>query len=101
MNLLKMSVYAAMWSLGPYLSDLQSHFTSYHLTEVKSFKSSHAIRLYELLMQYKKNGGYAESVSNLKVIFGVESSNLLGMNFNAVLSNQRGQGNQPGNKLQC
>ncbi len=60
--------------IKPYLSDLQSHFTSYHLTEVKSFKSSHAIRLYELLMQYKKNGWYAESVSNLKAMFGVESS---------------------------
>ena len=61
-------------NIKPYLSQLKSHFTSYHLTEVKSFKSSHAIRLYELLMQYKKNGWYAESVSNLKAIFGVEDN---------------------------
>ena len=60
--------------IRPYLSELKSHFTSYHLTEVKSFKSGHAIRLYELLMQYKKNGWYAESVENLKAIFGVEDS---------------------------
>lgn len=60
--------------IKPYLSELQSHFTSYHLTEVRSFKSSHAIRLYELLMQYKKNGWYAESVDNLKEIFGVENN---------------------------
>lgn len=61
-------------TVAPYLSNLQKHFTSYHLTEVRSFKSSHAIRLYELLMQYKKNGWYAESVDNLKKIFGVENS---------------------------
>lgn len=61
-------------TVAPYLSNLQKHFTSYHLTEVRSFKSSHAIRLYELLMQYKKNGWYAESVESLKAIFGVEDS---------------------------
>jgi len=60
--------------IKPYLSQLKSHFTSYHLTEVKSFKSGHAIRLYELLMQYKKSGWYDESVDDLKVIFGVEDN---------------------------
>lgn len=58
--------------IKPYLSNLKNHFTSYNLTEVKNFKSGHAIRLYELLMQFKINGWYNESVSKLKEIFGVE-----------------------------
>lgn len=61
-------------TIQPYLSQLKSHFTSYRLTEVKSFKSGHAIRLYELLMQFRKNGWYDESVEELKVIFGVEDN---------------------------
>jgi plasmid replication initiation protein len=60
--------------IKPFLSNLKKHFTSYNLTEVKSFKSGHAIRLYELLMQFKKNGWYNESVSNLKEKFGVENN---------------------------
>ncbi len=60
--------------IKPFLSKLKSHFVSYHLTEIKSFKSGHAIRLYELLMQFKKNGWYNESVLNLKEKFGVQDN---------------------------
>ena len=42
--------------IKPYLSELKSHFTTYRLAEIKNFKSGHAIRLYELLMQFKKTG---------------------------------------------
>ncbi len=55
----------------PYLTDLKSHFTSYHLMEVRDFKSSHAIRLYELMMQYKNTGWMKESVDGLKAMFNV------------------------------
>lgn len=60
--------------IKPYLSNLQKHFTSYHLTEVRSFKSGHAIRLYELLMQFKKNGWFDEDLEVLKSMFGVENN---------------------------
>ena len=58
----------------PYLTDLKSHFTSYHLMEVSNFKSSHAIRLYELMMQYKETGWMKESLQGLKIMFDVVDS---------------------------
>ena len=58
--------------LLPYLTDLKGYFTSYRLLEVRDFKSSHAIRLYELLMQYKDTGWRQEKVVWLKNAFGVK-----------------------------
>lgn len=58
-------------TVKPYLTELKSHFTSYRLTEVKGFKSGHAIRLYELMMQFRESGWMDESVEDLKTIFGV------------------------------
>lgn len=40
----------------PYLNQLNSHFTSYALTEVVQLTSAHAYRLYELLIQYREMG---------------------------------------------
>ena len=57
--------------IKPYLTELKSHFTSYHLMEIREFKSSHAIRLYELMMQYKNTGWMGESVDELKEMFNV------------------------------
>ena len=57
--------------IKPYLTELNGYFTSYHLMEVRDFKSSHAIRLYELMMQYKKTGWMKESVDGLKIMFDV------------------------------
>lgn len=61
-------------TVAPYLSNLKKHFTSYHLTEVKSFKSGHAIRLYELLMQFKDTGWFDEDLDVLKSMFGVDDN---------------------------
>lgn len=57
--------------IKPYLCELKSHFTSYRLTEVKGFKSGHAIRLYELMMQFRNTGWFDEDLDELKSIFGV------------------------------
>ncbi len=57
----------------PYLGNIKSHFTSYKLIEVKSFSSGHAIRLYELLMQFRKTGIREVEVPWLKAYFGVEN----------------------------
>lgn len=57
--------------ISPYLSELNGFYSSYRLMEVRNFKSGHAIRLYELMMQFKETGWMDESVGELKEIFGV------------------------------
>ena len=59
--------------IRPYLEELKSHFTSYRLAEIKHFKSGHAIRLYELLMQYRTTGWREVELGWLKKYFGVEN----------------------------
>lgn len=68
-------------TVAPYLSDLGGFFTSYHLMEIRNFKSGHAIRLYELLMQFKKNGWFDEDLEVLKSMFGVGESYPLWYDF--------------------
>lgn len=67
--------------IKPYLSELKSHFTSYRLTEVKGFTSGHAIRLYELMMQFRKTGWFDESLDELKTLFGVSDNYPLWYDF--------------------
>ncbi len=55
----------------PYLSQLKSYFTSYKLIEVKNFSSGHSIRLYELLMQFKKTGIREIGVDWLREYLGI------------------------------
>ena len=43
-------------ALIPYLSQLTSHFTHYALSDVARMTSSHAIRIYELLIQWQNLG---------------------------------------------
>ncbi len=57
----------------PYLGQLKSHFTSYRLDEIKRFKSGHAIRLYELLQQFKKTGIREISVQKFKQSYDIEA----------------------------
>lgn len=52
--------------LVPYVSDLDSHFTSYSLGSVSGLSSTYAIRLYELLTQYKKIGQRVLMIGDLK-----------------------------------
>ncbi len=61
----------------PYLGQLKSHFTSYKLIEVKHFSSGHSIRLYELLMQFKKTGVREVEVSWLREYFGLTTQHKL------------------------
>ncbi len=50
----------------PYLNQLNSHFTEYKLKNVSAMKSSYGIRLYELLMQWLKNGEREIAINNLR-----------------------------------
>jgi len=53
--------------IKPYLSNLQGEFTSYHPMYITELNSSYAIRIYELLVQYKQlNMQRVMSVNDLK-----------------------------------
>ncbi len=58
----------------PYLSELQRQFTSYPLAEVIRMTSAHAIRLFELLMQYSSIGKRDISVDDFRTWFQLEDS---------------------------
>jgi hypothetical protein len=65
-------------ALKKYLLQLKGQFTQYNLQYIVKFKSSYAIRLYELLKsyQYLGDGGgfYREfSLLDLKIFFGIEN----------------------------
>ncbi len=47
--------------LRPYLQDIHSRFTKYHLREVLGLSGKYAVRLYEILMSYKGMAGKSES----------------------------------------
>jgi plasmid replication initiation protein len=58
----------------PYLQELSKAYTSYKLLDIKKLRSSHSIRLYELIMQFKSTGFRVDSLDNLKHYFGVEDN---------------------------
>jgi len=66
-------------SLKPYLLQLKSHFTQYHLNHVIDFKSQYSMRLYELLkmeaFKVDKNGQFERSfeVNEYRDLLGVDT----------------------------
>lgn len=56
----------------PYLSELKGQFTKYELKHIGNMKSIYAIRLYELLMQWKSTGTRTVEIEWLKQQFQVE-----------------------------
>ena len=58
--------------IAPYLSELKGYFASYKLMQVSNFKSGHAIRMYELMMQYKDEGWIRRDIAWFKETFGVK-----------------------------
>lgn len=58
--------------ITPYLFELKSCFTSYHIDKIRAVKSSYSIRLYELLMQFKSTGELYITLEDLKKAFGVQ-----------------------------
>ena len=59
-------------SILPYLSLLQREFTTYKLRHVASMRSTHGIRLYELLVQWRQSGEREIDIEDLRRMFGVE-----------------------------
>ena len=53
----------------PYLSQLTGQFTRYALTDVARMNSAHAIRLYEMLCQWRNGGQREVSIERLREAF--------------------------------
>ena len=58
----------------PYLSQLKSQFTSYHLSEIAGLKKFHHIRIYEMLIQYKSTGKRVDTLEDFRHILGLNRS---------------------------
>lgn len=58
--------------IAPYISQLREEFTSYKMRHVAKMRSSHGIRLYELLMQWRQYGEREIGLVELRRIFGIE-----------------------------
>jgi plasmid replication initiation protein len=57
--------------MKPFLLHLKSQFTSIEVTDLLQFKSIHAIRIYELLKQYKDIGERTLGIDEIKKCCGV------------------------------
>ena len=57
----------------PYITRLESEFTAYRLEKIGHLSSVHAVRLYELLLQYLKLKTREFEVIQLKKMLGLES----------------------------
>jgi plasmid replication initiation protein len=69
----KVSMYFAQKML-PYLSELKGNFTFYQLEHIGAMSSIYAIRLYELLMQWKTTGNREVEIDWLKKQFELDAS---------------------------
>lgn len=58
-------------SLMQYLKQASNNFTLYNLREIADLTSIYAIRLYELIQQYKTTGYITRSLDQLRLIFGI------------------------------
>ena len=66
----------------PLITRLESHFTSYEIAEVANLSSTYAIRLYELIIQWRDNNGVTQrySINELRRKLGVEPEQYQAMN---------------------
>ena len=69
----KVSMYFAQKML-PYLSELKGTFTFYQIEHIGGMSSTYAIRLYELLMQWKSTGKREIEIEWLKQQFELDES---------------------------
>ena len=60
--------------ITPYLSQLKSQFTSYHLSEISGLKKFNHIRIYEMLTQYKNTGKRVDSIDQFRHYLGLNKN---------------------------
>jgi len=58
--------------IAPYLTMLHKRFTSYRLEEVAKLRSTYAVRLFEMLIQFSDTGVFLISVAEFKQRLGIE-----------------------------
>lgn len=59
-------------SIMPYLTQLTQQFTAIAVKNVSALKSTYSIRIYELLMQFKKTGDRIINIDDFRSILSVE-----------------------------
>ena len=64
----------------PLITNLEKHFTSYQLEQVKDLTSIYAIRLYELLISWKQTKKVELSLVDLRLKLGIEPNEYKAMN---------------------
>lgn len=60
-----LTIHFTQW-VAPYISKLHTRFTSYELRLIANLSSPYAIRLLEMLMQYKASGFYVVTLEDLR-----------------------------------
>ncbi len=58
--------------LHPFLCDLKSEYTSYRIGQVSHLKSNYSIRLFELILQFKRTGEREITLKKLREWFKIE-----------------------------
>lgn len=58
--------------LKPYLLQLKSHFTKINIVDTLNLKSTHAVRIFELLLQYNDLGFRKITIDDLRSYCGIE-----------------------------
>jgi plasmid replication initiation protein len=58
--------------LHPFLCDLKSEYTSYRIGQVAHLKSNYSIRLFELILQFKKTGEREITLKKLREWFRIQ-----------------------------
>lgn len=56
----------------PYLSQLREQYTRYELENVAGMRSTHGVRLYELLVQWRAHGEREIEIDEFRRLFGIE-----------------------------
>ena len=64
----------------PLITNLERHFTSYQLEQVKDLTSIYSIRLYELLISWKQKKKVELSLAELRLKLGIEPDEYKAMN---------------------
>ncbi|MDE1475708.1 replication initiation protein [Xenorhabdus bovienii] len=63
-------------SIMPYLTQLKGQFTSIAVKNISELKRTYSIRIYELLMQFKKSGDRLINVEDFRSMLGLEDKYL-------------------------
>lgn len=59
--------------IAPYLTNLSEQYTKYSLSDIAKLNSVHAIRIFELMMQWKSVGEFTISLESLKELLSIQN----------------------------